>query len=199
LIAAIMCGGPGTRMGSAIEKPLIEAGGVPLVFHVINSLRDSRKFRRIVAAVSPKTPATKAFLATRGIEIVDTLGAGYSQDLSILLAKLRPSRVFVISADMPVVSSQTVSEIASLRQTMPLLSVVVTKEFVVNLGIIPSVTLIHNGVEYCQSGISIFDTSRHSGRELGEEYVVMDKAEVAANVNTKKDLELAEKLLIQHV
>ena len=50
---------------------------------------------------------------------------------------------------------------------------------------------------YCHSGISVFDTSRHSEGTMKEEYLVMEKVEVAVNVNTKKDLELAEKLLVQ--
>jgi GTP:adenosylcobinamide-phosphate guanylyltransferase len=56
-----------------------------------------------------------------------------------------------------------------------------------------------NGVEYCQSGISIFDTSRHTEGIIREEYMVMEKKEIAVNVNTKNDLELAEKLLVQRV
>lgn len=192
-----MCGGSGARMTSVTEKPLVKVGGIPMVLRVANAIHDSNKFDRVLAAVSPNAPATKSLLQEKGMETIETSGDGYSQDLSLLLDKLKPARVFVTSADLPLISAQIVNEIASMRQNMPLLSVIVTKQFVENIGIIPSVKLIHSGVEYCQSGISVFDTSRQSSGEFAEEYLVMDRIELAANVNTEKDLGLAEELLIQ--
>jgi adenosylcobinamide-phosphate guanylyltransferase len=199
LIAAVMCGGAGQRLEANIEKPLITVGGIPIVERVIRAILGSQKFEKCAAAVSPKTPATKAFLETRGVKIIETPGKGYSQDLSMTLDELRPSKVLVISADMPLVSAHTIGEIASKPLTKKLLSVVLTKEFVDSLGITPSFTFWRNGVQYCRSGISIFDNSKHTEGEIEEEYLVVDKIQVAVNVNTKKDLELAEKLLVQHV
>lgn len=198
MIAVLMCGGSGSRMESETEKPLATVGGVPLVSRVADALYGSQKFERIIAAVSPRTPATKSFLEARGMEVVETPGDGYSRDLSVLLSTLSPARVFVISADMPLVDAQTIARLASSKQSGPLLAVLVTREFAESLGIIPSVTVIHNGGEYCHSGIGIFDTSKHAAT-YREEYIVMDKIEVAVNVNTKKELELAEKLLVQRV
>ncbi|MGI0037410.1 MAG: NTP transferase domain-containing protein [Nitrososphaera sp.] len=192
-----MCGGRGTRMGGNTEKPLVSVGGSPLVERVVNALRNSHRFERIVAAVSPNAPATREFVRSIGVQVLETPGAGYSQDLSVLLIGLRPSRVLVISADMPLVSGQIIGEVASIEQTKPLLSIILTKEFVDTIGITPSVPFRHHKVDYCQSGISVFDTSRHSGGAVEEEYVVMDRTEIALNVNTRKELELAEKLLVQ--
>jgi adenosylcobinamide-phosphate guanylyltransferase len=192
-----MCGGSGTRMGGDIEKPLVSLGGSPLVARVVGALRNSQRFEQIVAAVSPNAPATADFVRSIGVQVLETPGAGYSRDLSMLLSRLRQNRVLVISADMPLVSGQIIGEIASKEQTKPLLSIVLTKEFVDSIGITPSVAFIHNGVDYCQSGISIFDTSSQMAGVVGEEYVVMDRTEIALNVNTRKELELAEKLLVQ--
>ena len=197
MIAVIMCGGSGTRMGGDIEKSLVSLGGSPLVARVVGALRNSQRFERIVAAVSPIAPATGDFVRSIGVQVVETSGAGYSQDLSTVLNDLRPNRVLVISADMPLVSSQIIDEIASKEQTKPLLSIILTKEFVDRIGITPSVAFRHGGVDYCQSGISIFDTSSQSAGEVEEEYVIMDRTEIALNVNSIKELELAEKLLVQ--
>ena len=197
MIAAVMSGGLALRMKAPVEKPLLEVGGRPMIARVIDSLSDSGRFKRIVAAVSPNTPATRNFLESRGIEIVETPGRGYSADLSVVLSILRPERVFIISADMPLIDGRIIAEIADKTQSGPLLSVVVAKKLVENVGFRPSVNIVINGVEYCQSGISLFDTSRHAQGIMKEEYLVMEKVEVAVNVNTKEELELAEKLLVQ--
>jgi adenosylcobinamide-phosphate guanylyltransferase len=192
-----MCGGLGVRMGGDTEKPLLEVGGRPMIARVIDSLRESGRFERIVAAVSPNTPATKDFLKSTDVEIIETPGWGYSSDLSAILGSLKPARVLVISADLPLIDSRTIAEIATKAQSGPLLSVVFATKFFEDIGITPSVSIMMNGVEYCQAGISIFDTSKHVEGIMKEEYLVMEKREIAVNVNTKKDLELAEKLLVQ--
>ena len=197
MIAAVMCGGLATRMKEPVEKPMLEVGGRPMIARVIDSLRNSRRFKRIVAAVSPNTPATRGFLEASGVEIVETPGWGYSSDLSVLLGSFRPERVFIISADMPLVDARIVAEIAAKTQSSPVLSVVLAKRFVEKIGFTPSVNIMMYGVEYCQSGISLFDTSRRAQGTMKEEYLVMDKVKVAANVNTKEELVLAEKLLVQ--
>lgn len=197
MIAAVMCGGVASRMNVPGEKPLLEVGGRPMIARVIDSLRNSGRFKRIVAAVSPNTPATRNFLESSGVEIVETPGRGYSADLSLVLGRLRPERVFIISTDMPLIDGRIIAEIAAKTQSSPLLSVVLAKKFVESVGLTPSVNFIMNGVEYCQSGISLFDTSRRAQGIMKEEYLVMDKVEVAVNVNTKEELVLAEKLLVQ--
>jgi adenosylcobinamide-phosphate guanylyltransferase len=194
-----MCGGSGTRLGGEIEKPLVQVGGIPSALRVALALSDCGKFERVLAAVSPKTPATRELLRSSGIEIFETPGTGYSLDLSIILSELKPNRVFVIPADLPLVTGETVAEIASKAQLKPMLSIVATRGFVESLGLSPSVTFWQKGVEYCQSGIVVFDTSRHSDGDYEEECAVIDRIDVAVNVNTKKDLELAEKLLVQRV
>jgi adenosylcobinamide-phosphate guanylyltransferase len=197
MIAAVMCGGLASRMKEPVEKPMLKVGGRPMIARVIDSLRNSGKFERILAAVSPNTPATRDFLESSGIETVETPGMGYSTDLSTVLSRLKPARVLVISADLPLIDSKIIAEIATKSQSSPILSVVFAKRLFENTGIAPSVNIIMNGVEYCQSGISIFDTSRHAEGIMKEEYFVMEKIEIAVNVNTKEELELAEKLLVQ--
>jgi adenosylcobinamide-phosphate guanylyltransferase len=197
--ALLMCGGEGARMLGDVEKPLISVAGRPTVERVLQALRDSRRFGRIVAAVTPRTPATRRFLESRGVEILDTPGNGYSSDLAVALREMRPAKVFVISADMPLMSSHLVDEIVSARQVKPLLSVIMRSEFVLGLGITPSVTFNMDGSEYCHSGIILVNTSSDLGDGLIEdqEYLLMERVEIAVNVNTKKELRLAEKLLIQ--
>ncbi len=200
LIAAVMCGGRASRMQQrGIEKPLLKVDGIAMVERVILALAASERFDRIVAAVSPSTPKTKALLKSKGVETIETAGEGYSNDLSYLLSKLRPLRVMVVPSDIPLLTSQLVSEILdvidnnSIRQEMkPAISILLEKEFVERIGAKPSIVLD----QYCHSGITVFNTIAVGTEPVEEHYVVMNRKEIALNVNTKEELELAKKLLV---
>jgi len=193
-----MCGGRATRMKSDIEKPLLKVDGVPMIERVIRALKGSGRFERVVAVGSPSIPRTMEFLQSIKIEVIETPGDGYSQDLSRLLG-LKPGKVFVTPADIPLIDSKTVSYIADLvsHRTAPAVSVIMDKGFVEKVGVKPSVILELDGEQYCHSGITMFDAVRPDSGPVEEQYVVMNETEVAVNVNTKEELRLAEKLLVQ--
>jgi adenosylcobinamide-phosphate guanylyltransferase len=199
LIAAVMCGGRASRMKAGTEKPLLKVDGVPMVERVILALEGSRRFDRIIAVVSPSTPKTREFLAAKGIEIIETAGEGYSQDLSRMLSGLKPDKVFVAPADVPLLDSRVVSDIVALvaNRAAPAVSVIMDKEFVEKLGVKPSIALELGGEKYCHSGITVFDAVKVGPGPVEEQYAVMNKVKVAVNVNTKEELGLAEKLLVQ--
>jgi len=200
LIASIMCGGRASRMQEGvIEKPLLKVNRIAMVERVFLALVSSDRFDRILAAVSPNTPKTKELLKSKGIEIIETSGEGYSNDLSYLLSKLKPLRVMVVPSDLPLLNSQIVSEIldaidnsSSMREHRPAISIVLEKEFVERTGAKPSIVLD----QYCHSGITIFNTISVSTEPVEEYYWVMNRKEIALNVNTKEELELAKKLLV---
>lgn len=199
LIAAVMCGGRASRMQGVIEKPLLKVNGIAMVERVILALVSSDRFDRIVAAVSPNTPKTKELLKSKGIEIIETSGEGYSNDLSYLLSKLKPQRVMVVPSDLPLLNSQIVSEIldaidnsSSTKEHGPAISIVLEKGFVERTGAKPSIVQD----QYCHSGITIFNTMSVGTKPVEEYYWVMNRKEIALNVNTKKELELAKKLLV---
>ena len=196
-----MCGGRASRMQEGvIEKPLLKVNGIAMVERVILALVSSDRFDRIVAAVSPNTPNTKELLKSKGIEIIETSGEGYSNDLSYLLSKLKPQRVMVVPSDLPLLNSQIVSEIldaidnssSSRKEQGPAISIVLEKGFVERTGAKPSIVKD----QYCHSGITIFNTMSVGTKPVEEYYWVMNRKEIALNVNTKKELELAKKLLV---
>jgi adenosylcobinamide-phosphate guanylyltransferase len=181
-------------MQAGAEKPLLKVAGVPMVKRVVSALAGSGRFDRIVAAVSPNTPMTKEFLKSSGVEVIETAGEGYPQDLSRLLLSLKPEKVMVVPADAPLLDSMVVGDIvdAAKSKQEPAVSIVLDKEFVEGMGVKPSVVFDR----YCHSGITIFDTANVAGETVQERYVVMNRKEIALNVNTKEELELAE-LLVQ--
>ncbi|HEY3094260.1 MAG TPA: NTP transferase domain-containing protein [Nitrososphaera sp.] len=194
MIAAVMCGGRASRMQASIEKPLLKVNDVPMVERVVSALAGSDKFGRIVAAVSPNAPRTREFLKAKGIEVIETAGKGYPQDLSRLLSRLKPEKVMVVPADVPLLDAQAINDIVDVASNKqePAVSIVLEKEFVENIGVKPSVVF----GRYCHSGITVFDTAAVAGETVQERYVVMNRKEIALNVNTRQELELAE-LLVQ--
>ena len=193
-----MCGGRASRMQQqkGMEKPLLKVNGVAMVERVILALASTDRFDRIVAAVSPNTPKTNEFLKSKGIEIIETAGDGYSKDLSYLLSKLKPQKVMTVPGDIPLLKSQIVNEILNTiddRQDQePAISIMLEKGFVESIGVKPSIILN----QYCHSGITIFNTMAVGTEPVEEGYLVMNRKEIALNVNTKEELELAEKLLV---
>jgi adenosylcobinamide-phosphate guanylyltransferase len=196
LIAAIMCGGRAGRMQqqTSAEKPLLKVNGIAMIELVISALGSSKGFDRIVAAVSPNTPKTKEFLKSKGIETIETSGLGYSQDLSHLLSKLKPQKVMIVPADLPLLNSQVVNEILSTTadRQQPAISIVLEKGFVERIGVKPSIIFD----QYCHSGVTIFNTMSIGIGLVQECYLTMNRKEIALNVNTEEELELAEKLLV---
>lgn len=191
MIAAVMCGGAGSRLGAGDEKPMLKLAGKYYVERVIDALEKSGRFERIVAAVSPKTPRTREFLASKEIEIIDTPGAGYPQDLSLVLSKLVPEKVLVVPADVPLLTPVIVGEALDLvsKERSPAISLVAEKSFVEKLGVAPSVLV----GDLCHSGMTLFDSSVSGS--VDERYVKMNRIELALNVNTKREKELAELLV----
>lgn len=193
-----MCGGKASRMQQGgIEKPILKVDGVTMVERVIFALASSNKFDKVVAAVSPNTPATNLFLKSRGIETIETSGEGYSIDLSYVLSYLKPLKVMIVPCDMPLLNSQVVNEIFSvvqdlLEQKPAAVSIMLEKRFVERIGVKPSIVLD----QLCHSGITIFNTTTIGTEPVEERYLVMNQKEIAVNVNTKEEMELAEKLLV---
>jgi adenosylcobinamide-phosphate guanylyltransferase len=203
--AALMCGGRGTRMNAVIEteKPMLKLRGVTMVERVLRALVGFGQFEKIVAISSPNTPKTTVFLrnhyysSSALIDVVETNGISYSKDLSIVVDKFEPSRVFVVSADLPLLNPKIVQDIAVRSMpNFPCVSVVLEKLFVERIGIEPSITILIGNKEYSHSGITILDSSKvNRDRILEEHYIVMNKKELAVNVNSTRELEVAEAML----
>ncbi len=170
-----------------------------MVERVISALAGSDRFDRIVAAVSLNSHKTNEFLKSKGIETIETTGEGYSQDLSRVLSKLRPQKVVAVPGDIPLLNSQIVNEILNIiddddrQEQEPAISIILEKGFVEEIGVKPSIVLMN---QYCHSGITIFNTMAVGTEPVKERYIVMNRKEIALNVNTKEELELAEKLLV---
>jgi adenosylcobinamide-phosphate guanylyltransferase len=202
MMAAIMCGGKGSRMqGFAdIEKPLLKLNGKTMLELVVDTLLQSKNFSKILAATSSNSPNTKSYLLSNlshKADILQTEGIGYSNDISTVLNTLRPATIFLVTADLPLLTSKNVNRIVlNWKREYPCTSVVSEKRFVTSMGINPSITVCIDSRQYCYSGISIIDSSKAcSGAKIDEDYLIMNEKGVAVNVNTRSDFEIAEMLM----
>ncbi|WP_436348017.1 NTP transferase domain-containing protein [Natronorubrum sp. FCH18a] len=107
-----MCGGKGTRLESAHEKPLHPVDGVAMVDRVLTALEASG-VDAIYAATSPNAPDTRAHLVD-GVITVETAGDGYVADLLTLLERPAISTpVLTVAADLPLLEAPVIDRICT--------------------------------------------------------------------------------------
>ena len=194
MIGLVMAGGKGTRMDISNEKLLLEYKK-PIIFHVIDSLKNSHCFSKVVVATSPNSPDTKQALEQRGIETLTTSGSGYTNDLNFLLQSM-DGFVFVVSGDLPLLDEKIIQDITEKFNSESVwTSFLVSKKFLNSLGL-ESELLVHSakGIECTYSGISIINVNKlglgNWSSPVKENYVILDDKRIAFNLNTKKDYEL---------
>ena len=101
-----MAGGKGTRMNISNEKLLLEYKK-PVIFHVIDALKNSHCFSQVIVATSPNSPDTKHVLEQNRIETLSTPGNGYVSDLNFVLQKCA-DLVFITSGDLPLLDEKII-------------------------------------------------------------------------------------------
>jgi adenosylcobinamide-phosphate guanylyltransferase len=180
-----MCGGQGTRLDAAVEKPLFEIDGVPLVDAVLDALAASR-VERVYAAVSPHTPETAAHLATRDIEVLETPGDGYVEDLQAALAAIEPP-VLTVAADLPLLTGATVDRVLDAYDGASV-QVCVPAALKRQLGVTADATYERDGREVAPTGINVVADSD------SETMFLTYDARYAVNVNRLEDAAVAEAL-----
>lgn len=201
-----MCGGKGERIkGFCSDKTMLEFNERPLIEHIVLSLKKSHRFDKIFAAASRNSKATLNFLKKHDyfregfLEVIETAGIDYSTDLVSVLEKLKPAIVFVIPADIPLITPDIIRKITSnWNGDKPSISIVMGKEFVLRLGLFPTILLKLGDEEFFHSGVSIFDSSKvQSGKIVKEHYITLNDEKLAFNINAKKDYFLLKTKLNQ--
>ena len=190
MIGLVMAGGKGTRMQSEKEKLLLEYKK-PLVLHVVDALKNSNCFEKIVAVTSPNSPQTQKTLTKNNVEIIETLGNNLVTDLNHVLKKLNDF-VFVTSGDLPLLDGNIVKQIvANSNSKKTWTSVVTTKSFQLSLNLEPECLISLNEKEHVHTGISVVNATEIKNFDsVKEDYLIIDDKRVCLNVNTKTDFEL---------
>jgi adenosylcobinamide-phosphate guanylyltransferase len=190
MIGLIMAGGKGTRMKSNQEKLLLEYKK-PLILHVIDALKNSNCFEKIIAVTSPNSPQTQKILTENNIKVLETSGENFVTDLNYVLKKL-DDYVFVTSGDLPLLDENIVKQIVNTtNHEKTWTSIITTKSFQSSLNLEPECIVSFNEEDHVHTGISIVNTSKIKNFDSVEEnYIIINDKRVCLNVNTKTDFEL---------
>jgi adenosylcobinamide-phosphate guanylyltransferase len=190
MIGLVMCGGKGTRMKLSEEKLLLKYKK-PIIEHVLNAFENSKIFSRIVCITSNNAPKTREFVSKMGIDMLETKGDGYVNDLNESIQKF-DELIFVASGDMPLLDSDIIKKILKLfSEKNPWTSILVRKSFLQSLGFESEFFVNHNGEECAYTGISIINSKEIKNmKHVTESYIILDDKRIATNLNTKKDYDL---------
>ena len=190
MIGIIMAGGKGSRMSLPKEKLLLEYKK-PIILNVTEALKESKCFSQIVAVTSPNSPFTKNLLQQNNIDVINSSGKGYVQDLNQILKSINDS-VFVTSGDLPLLDKKIIQKIVKqYRATNIWTTILVTKKFLNTLGISNEYEIIFNNQTCCYTGISLINTEKISNlQKISENFIIFDDKRIAFNINTKEDYDL---------
>lgn len=190
-----MAGGMGTRLEVPCEKPLFKLCNKPLIKYVLDNLKASKLIDEIVIAVSHHTPETTQYLNSLDgdFQILDTSGDSYLTDLSYILdyfeKKSDKDILLFINADLPFISTETIDYVLDyyFKSDKDALSTLVPVEIFRDLGLNYSYEFNGN----VPSGLNVL---RSVNIVQDEDQLVIPKRELALNINTLLDSQVAEKL-----
>ncbi|MCV0365901.1 MAG: NTP transferase domain-containing protein [Nitrosopumilus sp.] len=190
MIGIVMAGGKGTRMNLDDEKLLLKYKK-PIILHVIDSLNNSNLFSKILAITSSNSPKTKKLLQENNIEIFDTPGIGYVEDLNLVL-KAIDDQVLVTSGDLPLLDEEIIRKIVNQYDSQKTwTSILVTKKFLSSLGLESDYPVNFSDQVCHYTGISLVNSKRITSIEtLDENYIIFDDKRLAFNLNSKQDYDL---------
>jgi len=191
VIALLMAGGKGTRMGSDLEKPLITVNGKSLIEHVLGALQDSSLVDEIIVATSPHSPKTTLHMENLGFQVLVTPGKGYIEDLSFILSHedFKDEVILTITSDLVLITGEIIDLVLEEyhKSPTPAMSVMVPVEIFREHDLTASLVLEN----LVPSGLNIL---RGKDTEQDEEVLVLDKIELALNINSPEDIICLEKL-----
>jgi len=190
MIALVMAGGKGTRMQLNDEKLLLHYKK-PIILHVIDSLKNSNCFSKILAVTSCNSPKTKKLLEENSIEIFDTPGIGYVEDLNLVLQTFH-DEFLVVSGDLPLLDKEIIQKITNFYDPQKnWTSILVTNKYLISLGL-ESDYSVNFADQICHyTGISLVNAEKITSlKNLVENYIVLDDKRIAFNLNSKQDYDL---------
>ena len=190
-----MAGGRGSRLKMG-EKPLAKLFGRPLIDYVALALEDS-SVDRIFVATTENVPHTRKWAIERGLLVVETGGYGYVADMieAVKNAEVNDP-LMIIMADLPLVSSDLIDEIIDVYGGRPeiALSTHTPLDLHSRLGRRPDSLFNYRGRLIVPAGINVL-----KGAEIEKEqedfHLILERIELAVNVNVAEDLMLCEKIM----
>jgi adenosylcobinamide-phosphate guanylyltransferase len=190
-----MAGGRGSRLKMG-EKPMVTLFGKALIDYVTMALEDC-SVERILVATTENVPKTRIWAKERGLEAVDTPGMGFVADMiyAIKYAAIKKP-ILIIMADLPLVTPDIIDEVIGIYEERPepALSTHTPLRLHSRLGRRPDSLFNYQGNLIVPSGINILDGADIE-REQEDYHLILERIELAVNVNVTEDLMLCEKII----
>jgi adenosylcobinamide-phosphate guanylyltransferase len=190
MIGLVMAGGKGSRMKTQEEKLLLKYVH-PSILHVIYALQNTNYFSKIITATSPNSPKTREMLENIGIEIFDTPGKGYVEDLNLILRSINED-VLVVPGDLPLLDDEIIKKIVKTYNSGKIwTSFLVTKDFLKSIGLTSDFSIRFQNKECSFTGISLVNAKGINNLDLVEEiYYILNDKRIGMNLNTCEDYRL---------
>ena len=190
-----MAGGRGSRLNMG-EKPLVTLFGRPLIDYVALALEDS-SVDRIFVATTDNVPRTQEWATERGLCVMETGGYGYVADMIEAVKKAEVTDpIMIIMADLPLVTSDLIDEIIEVYEERPepALSTHTPLDLHSRLGRRPDSLFNYLGQLIVPAGINVLD-GVDIEKEQEDFHLILERIELAVNVNVAGDLMLCEKII----
>ncbi len=202
VVALVMAGGKGTRMRITEEKPLVKVCGKPVIEYVLAALKDAKKIDSIIVATSSCTPETTKLMKQLGVQVIETPGKDYVSDMGYAVQTLKLGVFLAIAADLPLVKSEMIDKIVDRYEHCgkPALTVAVPLETKTKLGMCIEYSFKTDDKDVVPVGINVIDGHKRYGDEwLDQDICLLNCEELAVNINTISELQLAELLLNKQI
>jgi len=195
-----MAGGRATRFDftkvktKVREKALLKLGSKYFIEHILEAARSAINIDQIYVAVSPFTPKTRDFLMKipERVEICDTPGNGYHEDLVSAVKHLKLGVVLTTGTDIPLIRNTQLDHIINQYWACkkPALAVMSPLPQFQKQGL--SATMILHYPEYKENvvplGINVIDGNLIDYPELDQAiYVIEEDETLLFNINTIED------------
>jgi adenosylcobinamide-phosphate guanylyltransferase len=197
--ALIMAGGRGSRMGLPTEKPLLPFLGKPLVDWGAQAIMDAKKVSEFYVVTSSNTPETEKHCLAKGWKVLRTDAKGYHNDLKQAVSKANlTGPILTMPSDVPAITGPFLDKIIEAFEVCgkDCLAVFVPIKTRQDLGLSISSTDEYKGVWYAVSGVNIINGSKIQGDgKIETSAIITEETEVLLNINTVKDLEIAQRIM----
>ena len=199
--ALIMAGGKGTRMGLPTEKPMLPFLGKPLIDWAAQAILEAKKIGDFYVVTSSNTPETEKHCIAKGWKILHTDAKGYHNDLKQAVSKANlTGPILTMPSDVPAITGKVLDKIIDEFELCgkDFLAVFVPIKSRLNLGLSISSTDEYKGEWYAVSGVNVINGSKIlTEGKIETSAIITDETEVLLNINTVKDLEIAEKIILK--
>jgi adenosylcobinamide-phosphate guanylyltransferase len=197
-----MAGGKGKRLGLPVEKPLLPFLGKPLLDWVVVAVESAAKVSEFVVVTSANTPETEKHCKDKNWRFLRTNAKGYHDDLKQAVREAGlTGPVLTIPADLPAVTGKFLDKVVSAFENSgkDFLAVFVPIEKRQSLGLSVDSIDEYMGVWYAVSGVNIVNGIKiQKEGKIETTAIITEETEVLLNINTLKDLEIAENIMRQH-